>query len=589
MSTDAPGSGQGRGMGQTGKDAAPSVHHEDDGEHRVGARAVHYDAGWLMSVQRPALIAIMVACINLVLLAFLRRLLPEFPPGYVLFLSLMGIAAAVIGCASTAWLAQPAQRARRTTGYRLAELGLLLVVTRLAVWITTGDWPTLHAFFTRPLATSLDGTFLLAVGVVSISWIIATEMSRDLLDMSLQPDELRLLEENRRRETGQPIASNRGLLLNSFVGRWIVGGVIIVILAAGARVQLADNGFFAVTRQNVPAMVIFSIVIYFLAGLILISQGRLAILRARWTIEKTPDRSTVSRNWPIYVFAVVTVVGLLAAFMPFGGTYYLALIVATLMSIIYSVLFFVFQVLSTAFLLLLSLLPFSSNQEAAPQQAAQPMIPPAPTTPPPEFLEWAGGAIFWIMALVIVGYLAVIYFTDKGTNLGWLRRLWEMLRVRWLALRSAFTSWQVGRLRSESHGGRDGERRGFWHRFRPDRHRYSPEARVRYLYLSLLATAESVGLARRSAETPFRYAPRLQADLAEPDGMEGPVVPDAAETVEQLTGAFVDVRYAHQGPSEESVARLEAAWEALRPRLRRRVRHTSSASSDLESEQDPNA
>ena len=67
---------------------------------------------------------------------------------------------------------------------------------------------------------------------------------------------------------------------------------------------------------------------------------------------------------------------------------------------------------------------------------------------------------------------------------------------------------------------------------------------------------------------------RLQAELINPDIESGTNQGDEGEpdAVDRLTGAFMDVRYAHRSPTNESLARLEAEWQALRGRLRRRPR-----------------
>ena len=75
---------------------------------------------------------------------------------------------------------------------------------------------------------------------------------------------------------------------------------MLVLLAAGSRFDLPAAGFFGVMRQNIDPTVIGAIVVYFLSGLVLISQGQLALLRARWTLQKTPSAPNVLRNWPFY-------------------------------------------------------------------------------------------------------------------------------------------------------------------------------------------------------------------------------------------------------------------------------------------------
>jgi hypothetical protein len=82
---------------------------------------IQYDQPWLASLLRPALIAIMVACVDLTLLSFIARIAPFLARTYIPAMVLLSVAAAIIGCITTTVLAQPAQRHRRTFAYRFAE------------------------------------------------------------------------------------------------------------------------------------------------------------------------------------------------------------------------------------------------------------------------------------------------------------------------------------------------------------------------------------------------------------------------------------------------------------------------------------
>ncbi|MEZ4554886.1 MAG: DUF4129 domain-containing protein [Caldilineaceae bacterium] len=522
--------------------------------------SIIYDQGWLASWLRPTLLALMVACLNLTLLIFLRRFIPELGAQFTLVVAILGIISAVVGSTTSTWLAQPGQRLRRSAAYRGAEIALLLLVTRLAVWITAGTWPTLRAFFTHPLSTLFDGLFLLAAAIVTISWVIAGEMSRDLLDMALQPDELLLVQPDGRGDGMRAVGVDRRVLMNSFVVRWVVGGLLLIIFAAGATVEVGNFRLAGLAQLEIPGIVVLAIVVYFLAGLLLISQAQLAILRARWALEHAPTVDAVTRQWPLYVGTVLILIGALAALMPLGGTYWLSRIVAGVIGGIYMLFFTIFQIIAGLFILLLSLLPFSGREATPPPEAAQPIIPQTAPTPPSEFLEWAGGAAFWIIAALLLGYLAMVYFTDKGVRFGWLTLIWTMLRTRWQQWRATWRGWQQNRIRSRQDEGDAGSaaqqrarRRWPWQR------NGTPEAQVRALYFAALDAAQEAGHPRRQAETPNRFAPRLAADMEDAE---------ATEAVDALTDAFVHVRYGHREVTDADLSRLDALWQRLRRALR---------------------
>jgi hypothetical protein len=535
-------------------------------ESSTDNETVAYDQGWLSSFMRPALIVILATCLNIALLTFLRRFVPSLAPPVYQTLIALGIVAALVGCITSTWLAQPSQRARRTAGYRMAEFALLILLTRIVLWILTGDIPTLGALFTTPLASLFDGLFIIAAIIVTISWVVATEMSRDLLDMALRPDEIKAAKSGTLyRETVQPGYTDRQTLLNSFATRWVIGGIVLVILATGTNVGFSGRGFVAIANQNVAPAVIIAVVVYFLVGLMLLSHGQLAILRARWALEQTPSRDTILRYWPAYAMVLLLVIGGLAALMPFGGTYWLATAITFIIGAVYFVVFGLMQLIGVLFALVMSLLPFRESAEVAPP-------PPMPSLAPPpaadaassEFLEIAGSTVFWLIALLIVGYAAYVYFTDKGFHFTWLKWLWQMLTGRWRQATSAYQSWQRDRIHTQDgdrERGRDGRRRWFsW-----GKRKLEPDAQIRHYYLSLLKEAESKGIERQQAETPFSYAPRLLASLS--SDSETPTS-ETSTAVDELTGAFIQVRYTDEKFDVGKLPLMERFWQHLRQALR---------------------
>jgi hypothetical protein len=548
--------------------------------------SVQYDQPWLTSFLRPALIAILAACLVLALLAFVRRFVTDLPPGYVDLLVVLGVLVSLFGSATTTWLAQPEQRGRRTFGYRASELGLILVITRLSIWLITGAWPTAELFLTRPIDSLLDGYFWLGFFVVAIAWAQSTAMTGDLLAMALQPDDLYMARTftDRWQDTARPVYTDRPGILRRFVARWVLGGIFLVILAAGSQVDFPQRGFFAVLRQNIEPAVIVAIIVYFLVGLALISQGQLAVLRARWTVQKIPSAESVLRNWPIYALVLIGLLGILAAALPLGGTFWLAVILVNVIYFIYNLLFDIFRFVMGLLLLLMSLLTGDPPPETPPEQP--PMEPLAPPEIPPQtnlMPPWAGGVLFWTLTALLLGYAAYIYFSGKGANLAWLRRLWEMLRLRWAQMFSAYQGWrlsQLARVAKESDETEGKGRRGLlsWLNLR----NLDPDQQVRYYYLAMLERAEEIGFPRRRSETPLRYAVRLEeqvttvhtetvnaetanVETAKTETLTAPTLaqPQDAEAIQALTDAFVQVRYANQRTRSEWMPELKRIWRKI--------------------------
>ena len=521
------------------------------------------DNSWTQSILRPMLIAIAAVCLVLAMLAFIRRIMPTLPLIYTELLAIVGALASITGSITTTWLAQPGQRSKRSAGYRFAEMVLILGTTRIAIWLTTDSFPGVEQFLLKPVDSFLDGYFIVGAIVVLLAWIMSTAMTEDLLAMALQPDDLYVVRGvgDRWQDTARPVYTDRPAILRRFVARWVIGGILLVIFAAGSRYDLPESGIFGVVRQNIDPVVIGAIIIYFLAGLVLISQGQLALMRSRWTLQKVPSAPAVLQNWPVFALLVIVLIGIIAAMLPLGGTFYLAQILSAILAGIYFFLFGVFRFFLSLFLTLLSWLTGEPTQEIPPAQPPMPtpdlaLPPAAAATLPP----WTGGVFFWAFAAILLGYAAYIYFSGKGKDFAWARRVWAMLRMRWMMLFGAYQQWQAARLRAQAARAEAelrGEGRGLpaWLRLRG----LDPDRQVRYYYLALLHRAQEAGLARHEAETPLNYAPRLAAQLEADE--------ENRAAISDLTDAFVKVRYAGDHVAPDRLARIKEMWRLLKKRL----------------------
>jgi hypothetical protein len=520
------------------------------------------DRAWLTSLLRPLLVVAMVSCIDIVTFAFLRQYAPDMPPATRWSIVGMGVLAAIVGCTTTTWLALPAQRLRRSSGYRLAEILLLVAATRLLLWLAEGVLPGPFAMLNDPTGVFANGAFLFALVVVLFTWYAAIDFTDDLMRMALQPDELWI---NRRANTrfadsARPAPTNRTLILRSFVARWVGWGIVLILIASTLRLGVARPNFWALGRLDIDPLVVGAVLTYFLIGLLLISQGQLAVLRARWTLDRLPAAAAITRNWPLYTLLVILLFAVVAAFLPLGDTYLLSVVLATILNALFAFVYLLFRLITAAFLMLLSLLPFATAmpEEAPPPPPAQDMLAPPPETlviPP-----WVGGAFFWASVLLLLGYAAYFYFSDKETSLRWLRRLWAHLVAQWQLLFGAARRWYAQRqpVMAEAADSTHSALPTFVRRLLPWR-LLSPNQRVRLLYFQLLAAAEKRATGRQPAETPDRFAPRLETTIHAAD--------EETAAIDGLTAGFVDVRYAGRAVSAADSERLKQEWQRLRAAL----------------------
>jgi hypothetical protein len=535
--------------------------------------AERYDQAWLGSALRPLLIVVLVSCINVVFVAIINRFAPELHSTFTGGLLLLAILAAVVGSLSTTVLAQPALRLSRTAALRLAELGLFLIATRLLVWATATGFPDGRQIVREPVTTLIDPLFLASAVVVGFAWLTASEVTEDLNQLGLGSDEL-YVAERRSDRSGDPMRSSgidRRAVLTSFAIRWVTLGLLLIVLATGLRQEMRFDGFLSIARQNIEPAAMTALLVYFLAGLLLLSHGQLALLRARWTLDRMPSDESVTRRWPPLVMALIAGAALLALLLPFGGTFLLATILSTVLTTLFVVLMTLYRLLLFGFLWLLSL--FGVAPPPPPPDSVQATQPVAPEAAPIAFAQmppWLGAGLFWGVLLLICLYALMVYLGDRDVRLGWLTWLIRTLRRRW-------DEWRILLRRTQRRFNRAGTREGQsesthslsrWSLLL----RGDPDHQVRTLYLTALQNAAEAGIARESAETPLHFAPRLEDSLA------GEA--DSLDAVRSLTDAFVEVRYGGRHASADRARTLHEKWQALRRALRRYKNPAPQAGAD---------
>ena len=479
------------------------------------------------SLLRPALIVVLVSCIGVALLTFLRHAVPEMAEGVPWTLALLVVLAGLVGVTTTTWLAHPNQRLWRTASYRLAELFLLLAGARVPVWLFGGALPSLRTLLEAPLDALWDGNFIVTALAVVFAWIAAVDFADDLSQLGLQADELWVGRQPHRgtADSSRPAATDRAAILRRFVARWVGWGIFLIVVAATLRLGFVREQFQTLLRQDVDPVAVGAIVVYFLVGLLLISLGQLAVLRARWTIGHTPSQPAIARTWALYTFTILLGFAIVAVFLPLGDTFLLAVVLQGTLTLLFGVIYPLFRLLAFLVVLLFSLLPGGQMAlESAPSMAAAP--PPAVMAPIFTLPPWVGGVLFWLGLALLVGYAAYFYFADKDRSLNWLRRFWLILVQRWALLWRAWRAWRPVAVR----GGRAGDAGAelavlpWYARLLPWRF-LTPSQQVRYLYFALLDAAARLQAVRRAAETPHQYALRLQAQLVCGGGLGSPESP----------------------------------------------------------------
>ncbi|MCZ0938625.1 MAG: DUF4129 domain-containing protein [Caldilineaceae bacterium] len=521
-----------------------------------GARhRAEFDHAWQDSLLRPAVIAALVGCLVVALTSFVRHIGPGLPESYLNVLRITSVGAALVGGYTTTMLVRPEHRQRRTMSFRLSELGLILFTARIALWATVEGWPAPAAMVLQPFGVFLTLVFIINALFILIAWGMAVLVTNDFLAMGLQADELADLEAASRPISGDDhrIQSDRGALVRRFSERWAIGGMLLIVLTAASQVGMGSNGFFALVRQDIAGGVIGAAIVYFVLGLLLLTFGHLAALRARWQLAKLPSEATIVRNWPFYAFGLLLVVAAAAFLMPLGGTFRLAQLMGLVMRAISGAIYLLMGLIIGLIAML-----FGGDEEIVEEPAReQPEFtaPQMEQVQPAEAPPWLGGTVFWIIIVLLLGYATYIYLQGRGVNfqliLAWLRQFLQ----GWKQIGDAFNEWRSRRLAPDEElkekSGRSRVRRWLDELMLG---RLAPDEQVRYFYVSTLESAAEHGMRRRPGETPYNFQARLGTQVESED----------AEAAARLTDGFVRIEFAHQSTEATAVPLLKRAWTQLR-------------------------
>jgi hypothetical protein len=500
---------------------------------------------WPSLVFRPLLITALVACIAAGWVMSIEFLLPGWQGGYLVW---------VVALVTVETLVVERQlRKRRLFStfrlqVRLAELGLMLVLVKFAIYLQRGWaalWRDVQLWFFEPMSF-LDGDYLIGAMVLLTMWLMAIDIAGCL---ALLDDPL-----------GTPGEREEGL--GGLKSRFVTGALIL-LLAVGAR-QLNLSGSFPIIGRAQAGVLTWLPVVYFGLGLLLFGQARLSLLQVEWSREEVPVAPGLERRWAGWSLNFVWKIALVALLIPAGNTlvglYALAWLL-WLVNVIGQVVIFVFFLLFSLLLAPCLFLFKVQQQPASPiRPPTLPMPPPVAQSSGPPWLLYLRMAAFWIIVIVVLVYLARIYWRERQAmgSLGLVR--W------WLNGWRAFWAWLLGwrqrievRLRrvavepvSEARPAQG----AWWQRWRAR----TTRERVRRLYLALVRRAALAGHPRAVHQTPFEYAAQLEPHLAEEE-----------DALKKLTDAFVEARYSRRAFEPEEVNLLRRIWQRLQSALRKSI------------------
>lgn len=530
--------------------------------------ADYLDEAWQVSLFRLALIALLAASLATGP-ALIRVGLGWEWPVYLVPVAMM---AGILGVVTTSLLGRPVWRDRRGMAFRLGEVVLLLAFARLLVWALYEEVPDagmLQAWLLHP-ALFFTGEFLFAALTLLFVWWFAVRVTADFLDLAIQPDEVAAQrsqywgDSKSQWRVGIPMA--RTDILQRFALRWITFGLLLVLCAALTRVVITETSA-GLLRMGLRGLglrpeALAGLVCYFLAGLLLMSQGRLAVLRGRWFNQDVEINQAMLSRWHRHSLILVGLVALIALLLPLGRTGWLALALEWTLALLARIMVGVVLLFGLLFALishLLRLLFGAGNEAAQIQQTPPPLMIPSQEEMASRLPAWLGGAMLWVVVVLVSGVLLVNFLQSSEVLQGRLGKRLLHLQLWWRARRKRFNAAMTQQLNKAFLKLRRGRRKA--PRIAAVREgiraRATPREKVRQYYLRAVEEATESGTPRPSHKTPLEYA----QDLAE-------TWPQTETDVSALTTAFLDARYSEHEIDNQQAMDAESAWRRFTKGLR---------------------
>ena len=507
------------------------------------------------------LTAAMIGALTTVLTGALQRFNPNWRPEPLIVIC-------VLVALEAGFVHYTARRERMMLGelarFLAPELFVLAVLARIAATLSTGGASfraDLERWLFDPLSV-FEPLFVLYFLAGLLAGLIAHRSMRDLNDLAPRPFETPEMLNEGSRSYAVQLAEERSAAIRRIGSRFIFGAALLLIALGLESVNLDQP---LAPGLPISARSTAGVLTYVVAGFLMYSQARLALLRSRWQQEGAQVSDVVARRWNrmawLLIFGVVGGAALLPRTYGRGLLETLGAglaLIGYVIALIGYVVVWLFGMLVSLPAWLLSLLLPSGGAPSAPP-------PPPPELPPlppeverePRLLP---ALIFWLCMLTLAAYAvrvvvqrhpgllrAIMAHAALGRLLRWLAEIW-----------GDTSSWvqhaaHVARERLRRPAPAPTGRRGRLLRLTA----LTPRERVRYFYGSTLRRAAAGGIGRRAGQTPYEYRAALASQLPESE-------PDIAE----LTEAFVVAQYAPRPVGPEEVGRARRPWERLRRTLK---------------------
>ena len=503
----------------------------------------------LATILRNAMVIGLCVCAALVLALAAQQIMPG---GYVGLLPILCVLVAVDLLVLAPQLSRLPVFSKEWFLHNGSRWVLIITTMKLLTYVGNEDWMQivrdLPLLRSDPYRYFFSGPFLILLLSVFVVWAMARTLGFDLSQLTEGEKKMEVLPEAGMR-------TDRVVWRQNLCSHVLGFGAFIAAIAAGTFWLSQIN-----KRELNAIWISLDLLVYFAIGLALLGHTHLTVLRTNWLWERTPIASNLVRRWTLYGLAFLGGLAFLALVLPVGS---LDLLLPAL-NFLFQLLFYIAQFIAFVFVglahLVLALLSSLMGQPTAalppvpPPMAPFNNVPAVENVPMPAWYETLQIIIFFVILLIIFGYVlryAILQHRGLREALSklpiviWLQAFWRGLRRMLQAAKDELALWTAPSNAQTLPVTSDPAEHELW----SDSDHLLSREQVIALYLQTVQAAKQHGQPRQPAQTPVEYAQMLATAL-----------PDTASDVAALTEQFNEARYSAHGvpPEQASLARQYA-------------------------------